>query len=70
MTRGAISTFEFAALSKATMDNMFNVHAEGEKDGTKYVIDGKMENIGAFARFITGTWQQGNQKGTFKVTRN
>jgi hypothetical protein len=46
------------------------VHAEAEKAGTKYVIDGKMENIGAYARFITGTWQQGNQKGNFKITRN
>ena len=35
-----------------------------------YVIDGKVENLGAFARFITGTWTQGSQKGTFKVTRN
>ena len=25
----------------------------------RYVIDGKVENIGAYARFITGTWTQG-----------
>ncbi len=57
--------------SKATLDPAtWMVHCEAEKDGVRYVIDGKMENIGAFARFMTGTWQQGSQKGTFKVTRN
>ena len=53
----------------------WGVHLEGEgKDAsgatTRYVIDGKMENIGAYARFITGTWMQGNQKGDFRLTRN
>ena len=51
------------------------VHLEGDgkdKGGANvhYVIDGKVENLGAFARFMTGTWTQGSQKGTFKVTRN
>src|SRR5262245_2478023 len=35
-----------------------------------YVVDGKLQNIGAFAKFITGTWTVGNQKGEFKVVRN
>ena len=35
-----------------------------------YVVDGKLENIGAYAKFITGTWTVGNQKGEFKVVRN
>jgi len=34
-----------------------------------YVIDGKVNNIGAYARFITGTWTQGSAKGDFKITR-
>jgi hypothetical protein len=34
------------------------------------VVDGKLQNIGAFSKFITGTWTAGNQKGEFKVTRN
>ena len=34
-----------------------------------FVIDGKVENIGAYARFITGTWTQGSVKGDFKITR-
>ena len=35
-----------------------------------YSVDGKLQNIGAFAKFITGTWSVGNQKGEFKVVRN
>jgi hypothetical protein len=34
------------------------------------VIDGKLENLGAYERFITGTWTQGTVKGDFKVTMN
>ena len=57
--------------SRVTLDPAtWMVHAEADKGGVKYAIDGKMENIGAFSRFITGTWQQGAQKGNFKVTRN
>ena len=61
---------------KTTLDPAtWMVHMEGDgkdKSGANvhYVIDGKVENLGAFARFMTGTWVQGSQKGTFKVTRN
>jgi hypothetical protein len=34
------------------------------------VVDGFMENIGAYKRFINGTWQEGSKKGVFKVTAN
>ena len=34
------------------------------------VIDGTLENIGAYRRFITGTWTEGGTKGEFKLTRN
>jgi hypothetical protein len=34
------------------------------------VLDGKLENLGAYQRFITGTWTQGSTKGDFRVTRN
>ena len=63
-------------LNKATLDGAtWMVHLEGDgkdKSGATvhYVVDGKMENIGAYARFITGTWTQGSQKGNFKITRN
>jgi hypothetical protein len=36
----------------------------------RHVVDGKLENIGAYARFVTGTWSAGPQKGEFKVVRN
>jgi len=35
-----------------------------------YVVDGKMQNLGSYNRFITGTWMAGAQKGEFKVVRN
>jgi len=46
--------------------------ADGKDRGgnaVHFVIDGKVENIGAYARFITGTWTQGSVKGDFKITR-
>ena len=51
------------------------VHFEGEgkdKSGAtiRYVIDGKLENIGAYQRFITGTWSEGSRKGDFRITRS
>jgi hypothetical protein len=63
------------ALKIATLDAPnWRVHFEADgKDAAgnavHYVIDGKMENIGAYQRFITGTWTQGSVKGDFKVTR-
>ena len=65
-----------APLQKATLNpDTWVVHFEAEgKDRSgstiRYVIDGKLENIGAYQRFITGTWAQGSAKGDFKVTRN
>jgi len=35
-----------------------------------YVVDGKLQNIGAYNKSVTGTWAVGNQKGEFKVVRN
>jgi len=63
-------------LTKATLDPAdWTVHLEADaKDAsgnvTRYVIDGKLENLGSFYRVITGTWQQGARKGAFKLTRN
>lgn len=60
----------------ATMDPAtWTVHLEADardaSGGTvRYVIDGKLENIGVYQRFITGTWSQGAVKGNFKVVRN
>ena len=63
-------------LQKATFDpSNWSVHLEGEGKGpagqpVRYVIDGKLQNIGAYQRFITGTWTEGSKKGDFKIVRN
>jgi len=63
-------------LQKATLDpSNWSVHFEAEsKDAAgkpiRYVIDGKLENIGAYQRVITGTWTEGAKKGDFKIIRN
>lgn len=64
------------SLTVATLDpETWKVHFEAEgRDGTgrvvRHVIDGTLENIGAYQRFITGTWSEDGTAGTFKVTRN
>lgn len=64
------------ALQKATLDpSNWTVHFEAEgKDqsgrAVRYVIDGKLENIGAYNRVLSGTWNQGTQKGDFRLIRN
>jgi hypothetical protein len=63
-------------LQKATLDpDNWSVHLEGEGKGpagqpVRYVIDGKLQNIGAYQRFITGTWTEDSRKGDFKIVRN
>jgi hypothetical protein len=63
-------------LQKATLDpSNWSVHLEAEGKGpagqpVRYVIDGKLQNIGAYQRFITGTWTEGSKKGDFKIVRN
>ena len=58
------------AFTRAELNhNNWTVHLEAQSGGTKYVIDGKIENLGALNRSISGTWTQGNQKGDFKITR-
>ena len=53
----------------------WQVHIEADgKDAAgaavRYVIDGKLENIGAYARVFSGTWTEGSKKGDFRVVRN
>ena len=56
-------------------DGPWELHFEADaKDAggkiVKVVVDGFMENIGAYRRFITGTWQEGGKRGPFRVTAN
>jgi hypothetical protein len=64
------------SFQKAELDpSTWKVHVEAQgKDAAgaplRYVIDGKMENIGAYQRVLSGTWIQGSEKSTFRVVRN
>jgi hypothetical protein len=70
---------EAATLKSVTIDYtdptawVVKMQAEG-KDASgkpvKIVVDGKLENIGAYNKLFHGTWMQGSQKGEFTVTRN
>src|SRR6266850_4756527 len=63
-------------LTKATLDAatwMVHLEAEGKEGAGKAgqaVIDGKLENIGAYRRVLSGTWTQGGRKGDFRLVRN
>jgi hypothetical protein len=49
----------------------FEFDAKDQKGTTvRYIADGKLENIGSYHRTITGTWNHGSVKGTFKITRD
>jgi hypothetical protein len=55
--------------TKAELDHTnWTVHLE-VTGPVRYVVDGKIENLGSARRSIVGTWMQGNQKGDFKITR-
>jgi len=64
------------AIKKAELNaDTWGVHIEGDgKDASggavRYVIDGKLENIGAYQRVLSGTWVEGAKKGDFRVVRN
>ena len=54
-------------LTRATLDpDTWLVHLEARG----VVIDGKLENIGAYRRVLSGTWTQDGRKGDFRLVRN
>ena len=63
-------------IQKASLDaDKWLVHLDADgKDATgkvvRYLVDGKLENIGAYARVLSGTWSEGGTKGDFRVVRN
>ena len=65
-----------APITKAELNpDTWGVHLEGDGKGASgavvhYVIDGKLENIGAYQRVLSGTWTEGGTKGDFRVVRN
>ena len=53
-------------------DWLFHAEAEGkDRSGAtvRYVIDGKVENIGLANRYIVGTWTVGTTKNDFRLVR-
>ena len=61
----------------ATLDSStWTVHIEAERAAkgnsaaVRYVIDGKLSNLGSYNRTLAGTWMQGTNKGDFKLTRD
>jgi hypothetical protein len=67
------ATFKTATLDSST----WTVHIEAErpdkaKGGApiRYVIDGKLSNLGSYNRAFSGTWTQGATKGDFKIARD
>ena len=63
-------------MTKATLDPAnwtvrFEANGKDRNGSTvRYVIEGKLQNLGSYYRVITGTWRQGTLKGDFKITRN
>ena len=63
-------------ITKASLDPdtwMVRLEAEGKDTGgraVRSVIEGKLENIGAYRRVLSGTWTQGGTKGDFRVVLN
>jgi hypothetical protein len=50
-----------------------HIEADGKEDKgapAHFVADGKLENIGSYNRTITGTWNYGTTKATFKLRRD
>lgn len=64
--------FKVATLDSST----WTVHIEAERPATakspavRYVIDGKLSNLGSYNRSLSGTWTTGTTKGDFKLTRD
>ena len=62
-----------AKVATVNPDN-WSVHIEADgKDAqgqpAKYVIDGKIDDLGTYNRSIIGTWNVGSTKGDFSITR-
>jgi hypothetical protein len=64
------------ALKTVTLDSSkWTVHLEADAKDSKgnpvrFVADGKLDNILAYKRTLTGVWSHGNVKGDFKLTRD
>ena len=62
-------------IKTATVDTTdWSLHLEADAKNSQgqpvsYVIDGKLDDLGTYNRSLAGTWNVGNEKGTFSITR-
>jgi hypothetical protein len=68
---------EAVPFKTATLDSStWTVHIEAERaakdksPAVRYVIDGKLSNLGSYNRTLAGTWTAGTTKSDFKLTRD
>jgi hypothetical protein len=63
-------------LRKASLEpSTWAVRLEAEGPGTagatmRYLVEGRLENLGSSRRVLSGTWTQGAERGDFRLTRN
>jgi hypothetical protein len=63
-------------LQKASLEpSTWAVRLEAEGPGTagatmRYLVEGRLENLGSYRRVLSGTWTQGAERGDFRLTRN
>ena len=60
-----------ATLDPETWSVRFEVTPSVDNGGTRYLIEGQIENLGSITeRSIVGTWIQGERHGNFRVVMN
>ena len=47
----------------------WTLHIEGGTGAARIVLDGKFQNLTWLARSLVGTYTRGNERGTFRITR-
>ena len=73
---GARLVFEFRGRDFAPgecteVEVRFEAEGKGSSGATvRYLIEGKIENLGSYRRVLAGTWTQGAERGDFRLTRN
>ena len=65
-------SFKTATLDSSTWTVRIEAEraAKGNSAAVRYVIDGKLSNLGSYNRTLAGTWLHGTSKGDFKLTRD
>ncbi len=66
---------EAIPIKTATVDTAdWSLHLEADARNSQgqpvsYVIDGKLDDLGTYNRSLAGSWNVGDEKGTFSITR-